>query len=120
MARNRWEKEQRTNNNANLHLQRLDRPPSNILAKAQRFDLNLLHLFQCIHASDVRIRGVSGAELTSTRSGPAAFGVVSRAGEAACTSSEDGGLAGYESGWGREEDKLEARCSRNRGRHSEI
>jgi len=83
----------------NLHLQRLDRLPSKILTKAQRFDPSLLHLLQCTHTSDMRIRRVSGAELTGTHGGPAAFGVVSRVGVAACTSSEDGGLAGYESGW---------------------
>src|SRR5271168_998914 len=103
----------------NLHLQRRDRLLSNILAKAQRFDPSLLHLFQYTHASDMRIRCVSGAELTGTHGGPAAFGVVSRAGVAACTSSEDGGLASFESGWGHIEDKLEARRSRNNGCHFE-
>src|SRR5271156_2680112 len=105
--------------NTNLHLQRLDRLPSNILAKAQRFDSSLLHLFQCTHASDMQIRCVSGAELTGTYDDPAAFGVISRAGVAACTSSEDGGLTGFESGWRNVEGKLEARCSRNNGCHSE-
>jgi len=99
--------------------QRLDRLPSNILAKAQRFDSSLLHLFQYTHASDMRIRCVPGSELTGTHGGPAAFGVVSLAGVVACTSGEDGGLAGFEKGWGHEEDKLEACCSRNNGCHSE-
>jgi hypothetical protein len=67
----------------------------------------------------MRIRCITWAELTSTYGGPAAFGVVSRAGVAACTSSEDGGLAGFESGRGNEEDKLEARRSRNNGCYSE-
>jgi hypothetical protein len=62
---------------------------------------------------------VSGAELTGTHGGLVAFGVVSRVRVPACTSSEDGGLAGFESEWGHEEDKLEARCSRNNGCHSE-
>src|SRR5271155_5481715 len=54
-----------------------------------------------------------------TYDGPAAFGVVPGARVAACISSEDGGLAGFESGWGNVEDKLEARCSGNNSCHSE-
>jgi hypothetical protein len=65
----------------------------------------------------MRIRCVSGTELTGTHDG-LAFGVVSWAGVAARTSSEDGGLASFESGCGHVEDKLEARCSRNNDCHS--
>jgi|SRR6266536_401247 len=98
-------------NNTNLHFQRRDRLPSNIFANAERFYPSLLHLFQCARLSDMRIRCVSGAELSGTHGGPAAFGVVSRAGIAACTSSEDGGLAGFDGGGGHEEDEPEARYS---------
>jgi hypothetical protein len=108
-----------TSINTNLHLQRLDRLPSNIFAIAKCFDPSLRHLFQYTHASDMRIRCISRAELTCTHGGPAAFRVVSRARVAACTSSEDGSLAGYKSGRGHEEDKLEARGSRNHGCHCE-
>jgi hypothetical protein len=103
----------------NSHLQRLYRLPSNIFAMTQRLDLGLLHLFQCTHASEMRICRVSGPELTRTNGGPAAFRVVPRAGVAACAGGEDGGLAGYESGWGHVEDELEASGSRSNSCHFE-
>jgi hypothetical protein len=68
----------------------------------------------------MRIRRVSRSELTGSLDYPATFRIVSRARVATCTRSEDGGLAGFESSWRDEEDKLETSGGGSNGGHAEV
>lgn len=106
-----------TKHDTNLLLQRLDGLSSDLLTDAQSFDPRLLQLFQYTYASNMRVRFVSGPKLTRPHSGPAAFGVIARARVATRARRKDGGLARCESGWGHEEDQLEARCGRTHSSH---
>ena len=95
--------------NTNSPLQRINRFPSHILTNTQRFNPRLLHLFQHARTPDMWVCRIPRAELTGTRSGPAAFCIISGAGVATRTGGEDGGFTGRESEFGYVEDELETR-----------
>ena len=90
------------------------------MANTKRFDPRLLHFFQHAQAPDMRDRAVPRAELAGPDGGPAALRVPARARVAACAGGEDGRFAGFERGFGDEEDELEARCGGECGCHSRI
>jgi len=90
------------------NFQSVDYLPNNIFTNTQCFDPSFLHLFQNTHTSNMGVCSIPRAELTSTHSRPAAFGVVARAGIVTSTGSEDSGLAGSKSRRRDEEDKVEA------------
>lgn len=81
-----------------IPLERGDSLPGHVQPEAQRLDTHLGRLLEGADAAEVRAGRVAGAELAGAGRGPAALGVVARAGVAAGAGGEDGGLAGLDGG----------------------